>query len=372
MKSIKKIIMHHVQMTLNNSFSTSFGTVKNKEFFIIEAINEDGIHGYGESVAFTTPWYTEETFNTTKHILIDFLIPLIQENKYNITHPNDLSTIFSSIRGNNMAKSAIENAIWDLYAKQMKRPLYQLIGGTRGKIDVGVSLGIEKDTNNLLDKISWYVSAGYKRIKIKVKKGYDVKTLTDVRKHFPHISLMIDANSAYTLDDIDHLKQLDDFNLLMIEQPLGHDDIIDHAKLQAQMKTPICLDESIHSIDDVKQAITLNSCKIINVKLGRVGGIHVAKQIHDLCEDNGIDLWCGGMLEAGIGRAHNIALATLPAFTLPGDIAASSHYWQEDIIKPKVTVENGQIKLSNEPGIGYELDYDLLKKYTVQTDTFKF
>lgn len=370
MIQIKEIILHRLKMTLNNPFSTSFGTVRDKDFFIIEAISKTGVHGYGESVAFSTPWYTEETTETTKHMMNDFLIPLLQKNKHHVSHPADIMTIFSSIRGNNMAKSAIENAIWDLYAKQKNIPLHQMLGGKRDIIDVGVSLGIEQDINILLNKIESYVSKGYKRIKIKVKKGYDIKTLEKVREQFPDISLMIDANSAYTLNDIDHLKQLDKYNLLMIEQPLGHDDIIDHAELQSHIQTPICLDESIHSLADVKQAIALNSCKIINVKLGRVGGITVAKQIHDLCAENGIELWCGGMLEAGIGRAHNIALATLGAFNLPGDIAASSHYWQEDIIEPEVTVQNGQIKLSDKPGIGYEVDREMLGKYTVQTERF--
>lgn len=372
MNPIHKIHLHHVQMTLNNAFTTSFGTVKTKDFFIIEVINKNGLKGYGESVAFTTPWYTEETFQTTKHIIIDFLIPLLQNNKTSLSHPKKINDLFSTIRGNHMAKSAIENAMWDLYAKEVNKPLYKVIGGTREKIDVGVSLGIEHDLNVLLEKIDHYVNEGYKRIKIKVEKGYDLKALEKVREHFPTVQLMIDANSAYTLNDIDHLKQFDQFNLLMIEQPLAHDDIIDHATLQSEMKTPICLDESIHSLADVKQAIELNSCQIINVKLGRVGGITIAKEIEKLCVENGIDLWCGGMLEAGVGRAHNIALATLKGFTLPGDITASSHYWKEDIIDPEVTVQNGQINLTKQSGIGYHVDKEKMKHYTIHTETFSF
>lgn len=367
---IHKVVFHKLKMTLNNPFTTSFGTVQHKDFFIIELINKDGISGFGESVAFTIPWYTEETFATTKHVMFDFLIPLLQQNKDKIKHPTDINNLFSSIRGNHMAKSAIETAFWDLYAKEKNLPLYKVIGGKRDLIDVGVSLGIEQDINVLLKKIESYVTKGYKRIKIKVKKEYDLNMLKEVRKYFPKIPLMVDANSAYTLNDIEHLKRFDEFNLLMIEQPLAHDDIVDHAKLQSAISTPVCLDESIHSLADVKQAIKFNSCEIINVKLGRVGGINVAKQIHDLCKDNGIDLWCGGMLEAGIGRAHNIALATLPAFTLPGDISASSHYWKSDIIQPEVTVKNGQIELTDKSGIGYNIDREKLETHTVKTHTF--
>lgn len=372
MKPIKSIVLHKLNMTLNNPFTTSFGTVQDKVFYIVEVINENGLSGFGESVAFIDPWYTEETFKTTKHMIIDYLIPLLKNNHDKINHPEDVTPLFSAIRGNNMAKSAIENAIWDLYAKEQDKPLHKLIGGKRHSIDVGVSLGIERDINVLLDRIETYVDSGYKRIKIKVKKGYDIKVLDAVRHKFPHVPLMVDANSAYTLDDIDHLKHFDQFNLLMIEQPLAHDDIIDHSILQAQINTPICLDESIHSLADVKQAIGLNSCKIINVKLGRVGGLQIAKQIHDLCLDNNIELWCGGMLEAGIGRAHNIALATLPAFTLPGDISASSHYWKEDIITPEVIVNHGQIKLTNTAGIGYQIDREKLHYYRVNKQTFNF
>lgn len=368
--AIKNIVLYHVNMSLNHPFTTNLGTVQDKDFFIIEIIDQNGLSGYGESVAFTTPWYTEETFKTTEHIIKKILIPLIKNN-YPIRHPSDITTLFTSVRRHHMAKAAIETAVWDLYAKQKNEPLYQLIGGIRKKIDVGVSIGIEHDISLLLNKINTYVKKGYKRIKIKVKKGYDLQVLEQIRQKFPNITLMVDANSAYSLTDIEHLKQFDQFNLLMIEQPLAHDDIIDHAKLQSELNTPICLDESIHSLADVKQALAFHSCKIINVKLSRVGGIETAKKIHNLCKENAIDLWCGGMLEAGIGRAHNIALASLPGFNLPGDISASSHYWKEDIIQPEVIVENGQIKLSNSPGIGYDLDYEKLNFYTISKKTYK-
>jgi len=357
-------------MTLNNPFATSFGTVTDKDFFIIEVLNKEGLRGYGESVAFSSPWYTEETIETNIHMIVDFLIPLL--HKHQLTHPDDITSLFSTIRGNNMAKSSIESALWDLYTKEKDLPLYKIIGGEKRHIDVGISLGIEKNTNVLLQRIEDYLSQGYRRVKLKVKRDHDISVLEDVRKHFPTIPLMVDANSAYTLDDLEHLKQFDEFNLMMREQPLAHDDIIDHAELQANITTPICLDESIHSLADVRQAIRLGSCEIINIKPGRVGGISEAKRIHDYCLDKRIHVWCGGMLEAGVGRAHNIALATLAGFTLPGDIAGSSHYWENDIIYPEVVVKDGQIEVSDEPGIGHQINEEQMEKFTVLKREFYF
>ncbi|WP_188456344.1 o-succinylbenzoate synthase [Virgibacillus oceani] len=367
---IKQIKLHKLEMRLNDPFTTSFGTFQDKEFFITEAIDDDGNRGFGESVAFSSPWYSEETVQTSLHVIEDFLIKILQENE--ISHPDDVSGLFSSIRRNNMAKAALEGAIWDLYAKRKKIPLAQALGGTKKEIDVGISIGIQPTVKDLLHTIDHYVQEGYKRIKIKIKPDRDIDVLREVRAHYPDLPIMADANSAYTLNDMHHLQQLDELDLMMIEQPLEHDDIVDHAKLQAALKTPICLDESIHSLADTKKAIQLGSCKIINIKIGRVGGLTEAKRIHDFCKEQGITVWCGGMLEAGVGRAHNIALTTLPQFILPGDTAGSSRYWERDIIQPEVIVENGLIKVPDRPGIGYEIDDVALEKYTVAVKTFDF
>lgn len=365
---IKKIKLHRLKMRLNDPFTTSFGTFQDKDFFIVEAIDENGIRGFGESVAFSSPWYSEETVETTLHMLEDFLIPIIKDNI--ITHPDQVSELFSPIRRNNMAKAAIEGAIWDLYAKQKAQTLAEALGGNKKEIDVGISLGIEPTIKEQLEKIENYVQEGYKRIKIKIKPGYDVEMLKEVRKHFPDTPIMADANSAYTLDDIDHLRKLDDLNLMMIEQPLAHDDIVDHAKLQSVLETPICLDESIHSLEDARKAVELGSCKIINIKIGRVGGLTEAKKIHDYCKEKGISVWCGGMLEAGVGRAHNIALTTLSQFNLPGDTAGSRRYWKKDIIEPEVVVKDGVIQVPEKPGIGYDIDEQAFQQYTVETKEY--
>lgn len=271
-----------------------------------------------------------------------------------------------------MAKAGLEGAIWDLYAKQQGVTLAEALGGEKKVIDVGVSIGIQPNVEQLLNIIDRYVKEGYKRVKLKIKPGKDIDVLQEVRRQFPDLPIMADANSAYTLNDMEHLQKLDDLDLMMIEQPLAHDDIIDHAKLQAYIKTPVCLDESIHSLEDTRKAIELKSCKIINIKIGRVGGLTEAKLIHNYCKEKGIPVWCGGMLEAGVGRAHNIALTTLPQFTLPGDTASSSAYWEKDVITPEVNVTNGMIYVPEKPGIGYDIDEKALEEATVETTTIKF
>ncbi|TCP31275.1 O-succinylbenzoate synthase [Scopulibacillus darangshiensis] len=365
---LEKIILRKVKMRMKNPFTTSFGTLQDKEFFIVEAVNKEGQSGWGESVAFSAPWYTEETVKTNEHVIKDFLIPLLRKRP--LEHPDEVSERFSPIRRNNMAKAALDGAIWDLYAKEQGLPLSLALGGEKKQIDVGISIGIQKDISLLLGKVGDAIAKGFKRIKIKIKPGFDVNVIKRVREAFPETPLMADANSAYTLKDIDHLKQLDHYNLMMIEQPLLHDDIVDHAALQKALTTPICLDESIHSLDDAKHAISLGSCKIINVKIGRVGGLTVAKQIHDYCRTKDMPVWCGGMLEAGVGRAHNIALTSLPQFILPGDTAGSSHYWERDIIEPKVIVRDGVIEVPQTPGIGYAIDQEALDAFTVSKDVF--
>lgn len=367
---IKSIKLRRLKMMLNDPFTTSFGTLQEKEFFVTEAIDEDGNRGFGESVAFTSPWYSEETVETNHHVIKDFLIKLLQQNE--IHHPDDVLEIFKPIRRNNMAKSALEGAIWDLYAKRSNISLAEALGGNKKEIDVGISIGIQPSVDDLLQTVDHFVKEGYKRVKIKIKPGWDYDVLREVKLKFPDIPIMADANSSYTLKDISQLQKLDELDLLMIEQPLAYDDIVDHSKLQAVMHTPICLDESIHSLEDAQKAIQLQSCKIINIKIGRVGGLSEAKRIHDICQQNNIDVWCGGMLEAGIGRAHNIALTTLPQFVLPGDTAGSARYWKKDIIKPEVVAENGTITVPNRPGIGYEIDEEALKSFTVEEELFNF
>lgn len=366
---IKKITMRHLKMTMKKPFVTSFGSMQEKEFFLLEVFDENGNSGWGESAAFQAPWYTEETVQTTLHMIRDFLIPLVLNKE--ISHPDEVSEIFAPIRKNNMAKAAVEVAIWDLYAKRTDQSLSQALGGVTEKIEVGISIGIQTTTEKLLEVVGNYIQEGYKRIKVKIKPGYDIEVIQKLREAFPSVPLMADANSSYTLEDFELLKQLDDYELMMIEQPLANDDIVDHAKLQKQLNTPICLDESILSVADARNAIELGSTKVINIKVARVGGLTEAKKIHDLCMEKGVPVWCGGMLEAGIGRAHNIALTSLPNFTLPGDTAGSSHYWEEDIISPEIVVVNGYIEVPKGNGIGYEPNMKVIQRYLLDTIVFE-
>jgi o-succinylbenzoate synthase len=366
---LESVTLRHLKMKLKFPFTTSFGTFHDKEFILIEGKDELGQSGWGESVAFMSPLYNEETLKTNWHMLEDFLIPMLLEKELN--HPDGVSELFEPIRKNNMAKSAIEGVIWDLYAKRQQQPLATALGGEKKEIEVGVSIGIQKSIDNLLAIIDGSVKEGYRRIKVKIKPGWDVDVIRQIRRAFPTIPLMADANSAYRLEDMNLLKQLDEFDLMMIEQPLASDDIVDHAMVQKQLSTPICLDESIHSLEDARKAITLGSCKIINIKIGRVGGLTESKKIHDLCLDKGLPVWCGGMLEAGVGRAHNIALTTLSNFILPGDTAASSHYWDQDIIEPEVMVHYGIITVPSKPGIGYEPNLNTIDSLTIKEQTIR-
>lgn len=360
---VEKIVLRKMSMQLKSPFQTSFGTEVVRDFILTEVYTKDHV-GYGECVVSGKPLYSEETVGTAWHILEDFLIPMVFEHG-EFSHPDEVGRLFAPIRRNNMAKSALEGAFWDLYAKQQGVSLAKALGGTKEKIEVGISIGIQENIDDLYRIVENFLEQGYRRIKIKIKPGKDVDVLYGLRRRFGNIPMMADANSAYTLKDIDVLKELDDLDLMMIEQPLAHDDIIDHATLQKQLKTPICLDESIHSCEDARKAIELGSTRIINIKIGRVGGLSEAKRIHDLCQEKGIPVWCGGMLESGIGRAHNIAITALPNFTLPGDTAGSSRYWFEDIIEPLVTVSaDGTIDVPTEPGIGYMPVPALLDKYT--------
>ncbi|WP_210364812.1 o-succinylbenzoate synthase [Bacillus sp. REN3] len=366
---IKAVRLSVIQMPLKQPFMTHLGTVAAREALIVEAEGKDGYVGYGEGVAFSSPWYTEETIKTSYHMIRDFLVPLLK-NK-GLGHPSEAFGLFKGIRRNHMAKSALETALWDLQAKRQGIPLSQLIGGTMEKIPSGVVVG-HPDPTEAIRQIEGYLEAGYSRIKVKINPGNDVELVSEIRRRFPDLQLMADANSAYTLADASRLKALDEYGLLMIEQPLGHDDIVDHARLQAQLATPICLDESIVTFDDARKAIELGSCRVINIKAGRVGGLGEAKRIHDYCFAKGIPVWAGGMIEFGISRAHNIALASMQGFTIPGDISGSARYWEEDIIKPEVRVENGFIHVPDQPGIGYELNRKRLKEVTTFKEEYIF
>ncbi|UII55310.1 o-succinylbenzoate synthase [Cytobacillus spongiae] len=358
-----------IHMPLVTPFSTHLETVKNRESIIIEIIDQDGRKGYGEVVAFSSPWYTEETVKTCYHMLTDFFIPFLMKKE--IREAKDIYPLLSNFKGNPMAKAGLEMAFWDLQAKQMNISLSKLLGGTASTIPAGVVVGA-KSIEETLEQIEQHLLNGYQRVKIKISPENDLKLVSAIRKVYPHLSLMADANSAYTLRDMDRLKALDEYGLLMIEQPLDANDIIHHATLQKELQTPICLDESIVTFQDAKHAIQLGSCQVINIKIGRVGGVWTAKQIHDLCLEKNLEVWCGGMLEFGVSRAHNIALASLPGFTIPGDISSSNRYWTEDITLPEVKVEKGSISVPSGTGIGFEINENRLKQVTVATERFSF
>lgn len=365
---IDKFELRHIKMELVSPFTTSMGTEYNEEHIII-SIDSEGITGWGESVAEGTPFYSYETVQTAWHILEDFLIPSILGK--DIKSIDEAISLYSRVRGHMMAKAGLEAALWDVFAKAKNISLSKMLGGTRDKVDVGVSIGIQSNPAELIKKVEGYLAEGYKRIKIKISPGNDIQYVKALRKEFPDILLQVDANSAYELKHIDLFKQMDNYNLLLIEQPLGYEDIYDHSKLQRELKTPICLDESIHSLDDTRAAIELDSCRIINIKPGRVGGFTESKLIHDYCTSKNIPVWCGGMLESGIGRAGNAALASLPNFTLPGDISASKRYYKEDIVEPEFTVnKDGTMDVPTKPGIGVEVNMKNLNKVTVNKKEF--
>ncbi|MCM3571231.1 o-succinylbenzoate synthase [Neobacillus mesonae] len=367
--NIAAIELFVIEMPLKSPFISHLGTVQNREGIIIKIIDKDGTSGYGEGVAFSTPWYTEETVKTSLHIMMDILIPLLQQNP--IDHPEQAAQLFQFVRRNHMAKAGLETALWDLYAKKKGQPLSKIIGGTRKKIASGVVVAVDS-LAKALKQIESYLEEGYQRIKVKINPQQDYDFLSEIRKRYPNLPIMADANSAYTLNDIEKLKALDELDLMMIEQPLGVDDIIEHAKLQKEIQTPICLDESIVTFEDARKAVELGSCKVINIKAGRVGGLVESKRIHDYCYEHGVPVWCGGMIEFGISRAQNIALASLPGFTIPGDISASSRFWDEDIIMPAVNVENGYVSVPEAPGIGYSINEKRLKETTTFKKIIKF
>lgn len=364
---IEAITLRELQMPLKYFFETSFGRTESRRVLLITAHCE-GVEGWGECVAGEGPFYSSEWIETAWVTIREFLAPTLIGMK--VETGKDSARLMSRVRGHNMAKAALENAMWDAEAIVAKKPLWQLLGGTRKEINCGVSIGIQNSHEQLIEKIETDLAAGYQRIKIKVKPGWDVEVLEKVRKRWPNIVLSCDANSAYRPSDFAFLKKFDDFSLLMIEQPLWDDDILQHAKLQRELKTPICLDESIRHTRDAEAAIELGACKIVNIKVGRVGGLTEAIAVHHLCECKNIPVWCGGMLETGIGRAHNIALSTLSNFQLPGDVSASQRYWSEDIVAPEIEVTSrGTIIVSDSPGTGYAPKKKLIDKLTVRKET---
>ena len=365
---LERLELREIELPLVSPFETSFGRTTRRRIMIVRAFDKSGASGYGECVAAENPFFNDETIDTAWLITTKHIAPLLAQAC--VTNAGAVNGALAQIRGNRMAKGGVETAVWDLEAKLAVRPLWQYLGGVRDEINCGVSIGLQETTAELLDKVARELDAGYQRIKIKIKPGKDIQLVEAIRSQFANITLSVDANSAYSLDrHLSVVKQLDNYRLLMIEQPLAAGDLVDHAKLQSQIKTPICLDESIVAIDDVRHAFELGSCRIVNIKLGRVGGHSEARQIQAYAAECGVPVWCGGMLESGIGRAHNIAMSTQSGFTLPGDVSASARYWEEDIIDPPVTVSpHGTIKVPTGPGIGFEVNEARIEALTVRRE----
>ena len=368
---LERLELREIELPLLHPFETSFGCTTRRRILIVRVFDRTGASGYGECVAPEGPFYNHETVDTAWLITAKYVAPLL--TRAGVETAREVNTALAPIRGNQMAKAGVEAAVWDLEAKMAGRPLWQHLGGVRDEINCGVSIGLQETTDKLIEKVGHELESGYQRIKIKIKPGKDVQLVEAIRARFPDITLSVDANSAYSLNgDLSVVKQLDEYNLLMIEQPLAPGDLIDHAKLQREINTPICLDESIVSLANARHALDLGSCRIINIKLGRVGGHTEVRLIQAHTMKHGIPVWCGGMLEAGIGRAHNIALSTLPGFTLPGDVSASGRYWEEDIIEPPVTVSRkGTIKAPTTPGIGYVINEARIEALTVRRETVR-
>jgi O-succinylbenzoate synthase len=364
---LDRLILRELNLPLKHPFETSFGRTTNRRVLIVQAIDNSGAAGYGECVAMEAPLFSEETIDTAWIIIAKHIAPLL--GSQGLQADNVFQTL-SPIRGNQMAKGAVEAALWDLESRRLGLPLWKHLGGTQTEIACGVSIGIQPSTDELLEIIARELDSGYQRIKIKIKPGQDLKLVQAVRSQYKDIVLSVDANAAYSLDrDAALMKELDSYNLLMIEQPLAPGDLVDHARLQQQLSTPLCLDESIASVTDARHALELGSCRIINIKLGRVGGFSQAREIQALALRQKVPVWCGGMLETGVGRAHNIAMSSLPGFTLPGDVSASQRYWSEDIIDPEVVVSSrGTIAVPTGPGIGFRVRTDRVEKLTVRSE----
>ncbi len=360
--TIDRAVLYLLAMPLVAPFRTSFGEERVRHALLV-ALEGDGRTGWGECVAGSGPWYSGETVETARHVLLDFALPLLRGTE--IGHPREIPGLLAPIRGHPMAKAALEAALWDLHAQGEGKPLASLLGGTRDRVPAGVSVGIQPDIPTLLARVGNYVAEGYRRVKLKIEPGWDLEPVAALRERFPDLPLSVDANAAYSPRDAGHLQGLDRFGLLMVEQPLAYDDLLGHARLAEELATPICLDESISSPHRAWEALELGACRIINVKQGRVGGLSAALEIHELARERGVPIWCGGMLETGVGRALNVALASLPGFTLPHDISATDRYYHEDIAQPPFRLEDGFIPVPRGPGLGVEVDLGRLHRYAV-------
>ncbi len=361
---LEKITLHHLRMPLVSHFETSFGRIFDRDGLLV-TIYAEGLVGYGECAADRDPGYAYETSGTAWHILTDFIIPAVQGQ--DIETPADLRALMKPIKGHEMAKAGVEMAFWDLWGKKEDKSIQTLLGGSKPKVDVGVSVGLQDTPADLLRAVEDYLKLGYKRVKLKIKPGRDIGDVRVIREAFPDLKLQVDANSAYSLETADALLPLDDLNLLLIEQPLAQDDLWDHHILQKKFKTPLCLDESIISLRHARQSIEMKSCGIVNIKTGRVGGLSEALAIHNLCQQNDIPVWCGGMLETGIGRAANLAIASLPNFILPGDISATDRYYHEDITNERFTLNpDSTIDVPTGVGLGVTLNESAVKNFTLR------
>ncbi|MFL6277142.1 MAG: o-succinylbenzoate synthase [Blastocatellia bacterium] len=368
--NLERIELREIELPLKYRIESSFGRSTRRRIMIVRVFDQSGTFGYGECTAPEDPFFNHETIDTAWLIISQYVAPILASAR--VESAVEVNEALARIRGNRMAKAGVETAVWDLEARLAGQPLWRYLGGTQSEIASGVSIGLQESNAALLEKVERELAAGYQRIKIKIKPGRDIELVAAIRERYPQIRLSVDANSAYTLADIDLLKRLDEYNLMMIEQPLTPGDLVDHARLQREIKTPICLDESITVLMDARHAIELGSCRIINIKLGRVGGHSEARRIQDYCHHRGIPTWCGGMLESGVGRAHNIAMSTLAGFTLPGDVSASARYWEEDIIEPPVTVSaRGTITPPEGPGIGFAVNEARLESLVARRQEIK-
>jgi O-succinylbenzoate synthase len=359
---IDAVELRLLRLPLAEPFETSFGRVESRLIFLVRLFAE-GTFGWGEVVAMESPSYSYETVGTARHVIRDYLAPALLDGP--LKSLADLAGRFGAVRGHPMARAGLELAYVDLVARLRGESLARVLGGSFDQVAVGVSLGIQAAIPALLERVDRHLALGYQRIKLKIKPGWDLDVVGEVRRLHPDILLSVDANAAYTLEDLEHLRRLDEHGLLMIEQPLDFDDLVDHASLQKELKTPLCLDESLNSLRRTRQALALRSCRIVNMKVGRVGGYSQALPIHELCHERGVPVWCGGMLESGVGRAHNIALASLRGFTLPGDISASRRYFARDIIQPPVEVgADGMVRVPQLPGLGFEVDMPYVEERT--------
>ena len=366
---IASIELREIRLPLVHFFETSFGRTTERRIMLARVRDGEGGEGWGECTAGEGPFYSEEWIEGAWVVSCAYLAPMVVGRE--VESASEVFALMKAVRGNRMAKAAIETACWDLETRRAGVPLWRLLGGVRDEIACGVSIGIQDSVEALIDKIGREVSAGYQRIKIKIKPGWDAGVVERVRATFPNILLSVDANSAYTLADAPLFRSLDKFDVMMAEQPLAFDDVFDHAELQRQIETPICLDESIRSAEDARKAAALGACRIVNVKLGRVGGHAEARRVEQVCREAGVPVWCGGMLESGVGRAHNIAMSTLAGFTLPGDVSASARYWEEEVIEPPVIVSpRGTIAVSERPGIGFDIRYERIEHLTVRRESF--